>query len=158
MIDGELVVSSSELRSVRLDNDPGQEKQSVVSSVSGNDLISETYYYADGGNTFTFSWAIKGTGESVVPNATAEYITDNNKNYIEVKINNLAFEIMHNRGREKAVINISTASSNLVDVFTKGMSNGTATFWIEVRAKKDFRLYSTEDFGGYRLLSIQLFD
>lgn len=150
--------SSTPAGSANFDNDAGQGKQSIVSSVTDNKLVSETYYYVDGGNNFTFSWAIRGEGDSSVPNATAEYITDGGKNYIEVKINNLAFEIMHNKGREKAIINISTASSNLVDVFTKGMSNGTATFWIEVRAKKDFRLYSNEDFGGYRLLSIQLFD
>lgn len=150
--------TSSASGATNFDNEPSQNKQSVSSTVTANDLISETYYYVDGGNTFTFSWAVRGNGEGFVPNATAEYITDSGKNYIEVKINNLAFEIMHNKGREKAVIGISTASSNLVDVFTKGFSNNTATFWVEVREKKNFRLYSDEDYNSYRLLSIQLFD
>lgn len=139
-------------------NQMSQTKQSIANSaISGNSLISETYYYQDTGNSFIFSWAMRN-GDPAVPNATAEYITDNGKDYIEVKVSNLQYDILHAKGREKAIINISTASSNLVDVYTKGFSGGTATFWVEVKAKKDFRLFATETYSTYRLLSLELAD
>ncbi|MCA9379415.1 hypothetical protein KC640_03220 [Candidatus Dojkabacteria bacterium] len=141
------------------DNTASTTKQYIVNnSATGNSIYSETYYYVDYGDAFQFSWAMRGVGTSSIPNASAEYITDGGKNYIEVKINNLGYDLLHNKGREKAVISVSTASSNLVDVYTKGFADGTATFWVETRAQKNFRLHSTETYGGYQLVSLWLAD
>lgn len=142
----------------QFDNAVSQNKQTVTNTkVTDNSLISETYYYEDKGTSFEFSWAIRGANPAV-PNATAEYVAADGKNYIEVKISNLSYDLLHALGRQKAIINISTASSNMVDVYTKGFTGGTATFWVEVKAKKDFRLHSTNTVNSYRLLSIELMD
>lgn len=151
--------TSSASSGVNYENDPSQSKQSIVSNVTGNKLVSETYYYQKSPGTFSFSWAIRGLGESFIPNATAEYITDSGKTYIEVKISNLSYEIMHAKGRDKAVISISTAGSNLANVWTKGLSAGTATFWVETQhGKTDFQLFDTLTEGSYQLLTLKLWD
>lgn len=140
------------------ENVASKNKQYIVNNITGSNLISETYYYRDDPTSFLFSWAIRGVGEGFIPNATAEYITDAGVNYIEVKINNLSYDLLHSLGRDKAKIDISTLGSNLVDVFTKGFASGTATYWVEVRQQKDFKLYSTIDFNGYQLLTLELYD
>lgn len=140
------------------DNTASQNKQYVVSNVTGNGLYSETYYYIDYGDSFQFSWAMRNEGETQIPNATAELVTDSGKDYIEVKINNLGYELLHALGRSQANITIPTSSSKLVAVHTRGYSNGTATFWVELTEKTEFRLHSTQTYEGHQLLGIQVMD
>lgn len=141
-------------------NVASQSKQYISSEVSANNVYSSTYYYqyTTGAKSFEFSWAMSTDGGTAIPNASAELIESNGINYIEVKLFNLKYDLLHSKGREKATINLSTANSNLVDVFTKGfnLSEGTATFWVQLRKKGDFRLHSSYTEKGLKLVTIEV--
>lgn len=152
------VVSGQQPTAPHYDNTASQSKQYIVSEVDDNSIISETYYYQDFGDSFQFSWAMRG-GDPAIPNASAEYVTQDNKDYIKVTINNLAFDLLHSQGKEKAKIDIPLTTSNIVDVFTDTFSGGTAVFMVEIRNdRSNFKLHSTVTYNNYQLVSLQVYD
>lgn len=139
------------------DNTASQSKQYVVSNVTDNSVLSETYYYVDYGDSFQFSWAMRGTGDASIPNATAELIQDNGKNYVEVVMSNLGFDLLGSQNRNPT-INVTLAGSNVVQILQKGYSGGKATYWVELKQAGNFRLHSTLTYNNRQLLSIQIMD
>lgn len=139
------------------DNTASQDKQYVVSAVNDNSVLSETYYYVDYGDSFQFSWAMRGTGDASIPNATAELIQDNGKSYVEVVMSNLGFDLLGSQNRNPT-INVTLAGSNVVQILQKGYSGGKATYWVELKHAGNFRLHSTQTYNNRQLLSIQIMD
>jgi hypothetical protein len=156
--------SSTPTGSTNYDNQLSQNKQSVVSTVTGNTIYNDTYYYIDYGDSFQFSWAMRNTGPESIPNATAELVDQDGVPYVKVTINNLAQDILAAQGKTKATITINTSSTNLVDVTresTTGGSNsfsGTSVYMVQLKHKGNFRLHSTLTYNNYQLLSLQLAD
>lgn len=140
------------------ENEYSQDKQYVVSDVTGNGLFSETYYYRDDNTSFLFSWAITGVGEDFIPNASAELVDENGKYFIIVEINNLGYSLLHASGKEFATINLSLDGTPLRAVRATEYGDGTAVFKVRIDEPTDYKLYSTLDFEGSQLLTLEIKD
>jgi hypothetical protein len=141
------------------DNTMSQSKQYVASKVTGNSVYNDTYFYVDYGDSFQFSWAFRNTGEMSIPNASAELKTDTDGTfYIEIKINNLAQDLLAALGKTEPTVSIPTTSTNYESMQLKSFTGGVSTYNLNLRHKGDFRLHSTQTYEGYQLLGIQLKD
>jgi len=153
------VASSDAPAAPHYDNTMSQAKQYVASKVTGNSVYNDTYYYVDYGDSFQFSWAFRNTGEMSIPNASAELKTDTDGTYyIEIKINNLAQDLLAALGKTEPTVSIPTTATNYESMQLKSFTGGTSTYNLNLRHKGDFRLHSTQTYEGYQLLGIQLKD
>ena len=143
----------------------GKTKQYISSAVTGATIAYNNYFVYDANSYFEFSFGANGLGgDAATPNATAEYVTESGKNFIEIVIENLSsapFQV--SRGKTAAQIEaetgLSVAGGNFVAISLLDFVGGKATYRIEVKNKADFKLLVQEWIDASTdVLSIQIKD
>lgn len=145
-----------------ISNTFSQDQQYIVTSMTGNKVGLNNYYFWDEGTFFEFSWGEKNkVGDSVIPNSTAYYKTENGKNYIYVEIENLSQEVFlsNNKTGTDLTDKTDTRGSNFVRIDVVSFQGGKATYKIEVKKKTDFKLVSQKTYDGTtQITSLQIKD
>ncbi|MEP7103694.1 MAG: hypothetical protein ABI721_03230 [Candidatus Dojkabacteria bacterium] len=150
-------------------NDFSQDKQYVVSSLTGDTISHNIYYFDDLNTSFEFSWGQKNSvGDNYVPNATAYYDTSapSGKTYLIVEISNLSGEIMSANGvtglsagdiQNKTGAN--TTGANLVRIDLLSFTGGVAKYRFELKDKADFKLWTQKTVDNLtQVISINIED
>lgn len=159
------VTDGSKPKAPFYENEFGRTKQFISSAVSSATIGYNNYFVYDANSYFEFSFGAEGlSGDAATPNATAEYVTEDSKNFIEIVIENLSsapFQV--SRGKTAAQIEaetgLSVAGGNFVAISLIDFVGGKATYRIEVKQKADFKLLVQEWIDASTdVLSIQIKD
>lgn len=142
-----------------LENAYGRTLQTISSGLT-NTVAMRSFFYQDFGPHFEFSWVFGPAGvSSVPPKATAQFIVEDNINYIEVKIEGVTEDYFQARGQTQATFgNINTTYANIVKVVFKGRENNISTYWVQVKGLSDFRLLATGERSGNQKLTLDIRD
>lgn len=132
----------------------------TISSGLTNTVAMRSFFYQDFGPHFEFSWVFGPAGvSSVPPKATAQFIVEDNINYIEVKIEGVTEDYFQARGQSQATFgNINTTYANIVKVIFRGRENNVSTYWVQVKGLSDFRLMATGERNGNQKLTLDIRD
>ncbi len=141
------------------DNVFSRNKQYVTSSLTGNTIGMNETYFEDTGTHFELAWGAKNlVGESYIPNATAEMITEGGKTYIDVTIENLSAFVVAN-SLDQSKIPFTLATANFVSSKVVSFSSGVAKIRVELKNAADFRLASEKTISGQtQVLVLQIKD
>lgn len=146
-------------------NEFSKTKQYISSEVATNTIAYNNYFVYDANTFFEFSIGAEGLGgDANIPNATAEYVSEGGKDYIQIEVSNLSntpFQV--SRGKTAAQIQSETgldvSGANFVGISLVSFADGMATYRIEVKNKADFNLSIEEWTDGVTdILSIQIKD
>ncbi|MEO6729021.1 MAG: hypothetical protein ABIM99_03800 [Candidatus Dojkabacteria bacterium] len=162
-------VDGSKPAAPHYDNEMSQNKQYVVSSVTGNTITNNVYYFDDLNSSFEFSWGQKdAVGDSYVPNTTAYYDTSApaGKVYLMVEISNLTGEFMSANGVTEITsagiqskTGADTSGANLTKITLVSFDGGVAKYRFELKNKADFKVWTQKTVdNATQVISVRIND
>lgn len=165
VVESEPVADGEKPNAPHYTNEFSMNKQYISSAVTGNTIGYNNYFVYDARSYFEFSLGAEGLGgDANTPNATAFYVTEGGKNYIQLEVENLSntpFQI--SKGKTAAQVQSETgldmSTANFVGISLVSFEGGKAIYKVEVKNKADFTLSIQEWTDGKTdILSLQIED